>query len=381
MNTSRRPVYLDCNATTPIEPKVKEILIRYIEEEFGNEGSRTHVYGASAKQAVQKARGQVANVVNAKREEVIFTSGATESNNLAILGLEKHGLKSGNKHIITSAIEHKAVLEPMEEMERRGFDVTYLQPDHSGRIKTQQVAEALRDDTLLISIMHANNETGIIQPISEIADLLNEHKAYLHTDAAQSFGKVFEALQHPRIDFISASGHKLYAPKGIGTLIVRRRGFSKAPLSPIIFGGGQERGLRPGTLPVAIIAAFGLACELAVKNQDVRFRSIIAQRSAAMTALNELNIRLSGDQTQVMPHVVNFSIDGIDSEALILALKDIVAISNGSACTAHSYTPSHVLMAMGMTKNQAEECVRLSWSHLTPTVDWEKLTSRIKSLA
>jgi cysteine desulfurase len=372
--------YLDNNATTPIDPKVREVLLHYFDKEYGNEGSRTHVYGAAAKQAVQKARDQVANVVNAKREEVIFTSGATESNNLAILGLQKHAETTGNKHIITTSIEHKAVIEPMEEMEKRGFDVTYLSSDESGKITAEQVAQALRDDTVLVSVMHANNETGVIQPIAEITELLKDHKAYLHTDAAQTFGKVIEDLQNPRIDLISCSGHKLYSPKGVGALIARRRGYSKPPLTPITFGGGQERGLRPGTLPVALIAAFGESCELAIKNQEERAHAVQTQRNSALAAIKELEIIPSGCQDSVLPHVINFSIPGVDSEAMILALKDIVAISNGSACTSSSYTPSHVLIAMGYSQERAEECVRLSWSHLTPKVDWQAISERIRPL-
>lgn len=374
------PIYLDNNATTPIDPQVRDVLLHYLDVEYGNEGSRTHTFGAAAKQAVQKARDQVANVVTAKREEVIFTSGATESNNLAILGLQKYAETTGKKHVITTSIEHKAVIEPIEEMEKRGFEVTYISPDASGKITVEQIAEALREDTFLVSVMHANNETGILQPIAEISELLKEHKAYLHTDAAQTFGKIIDELQNPRIDFISCSGHKLYAPKGIGALIARRRGYSKPPLAPLVYGGGQERGLRPGTLPVALIAAFGESCELAMKNQEQRAAAIWSQREAALAAITQLNVIPSGCQESVLPHVMNFSIPGVDSEALILALKDIVAISNGSACTSSSYTPSHVLIAMGYSRERAEECVRLSWSHLTPEVDWQVISERIKPL-
>jgi len=374
------PIYLDNNATTPIDPQVRDVLLHYLDIEYGNEGSRTHTYGAAAKQAVQKARDQVANVVTAKREEVIFTSGATESNNLAILGLQKHAEATGRKHIITTSIEHKAVIEPIEEMEKRGFDVTYISPDESGKITANQIAEVLRKDTFLVSVMHANNETGVIQPIAEIAELLSDHKAYLHTDAAQTFGKVIDELQNPRIDLISCSGHKLYAPKGVGALIARRRGYSRPKLEPLSYGGGQERGLRPGTLPVALIAAFGESCELAIKNQEQRLADNLSQRDEALAAFKQLNILPSGCQKNVLPHVFNFSIPGVDSEALILALKDIVAISNGSACTSSSYTPSHVLIAMGYSQERAEECVRLSWSHLTPVIDWGNIHERISAL-
>lgn len=380
-NVQRMPVpYLDCNATTPIEPEVWEIFSRYTLEEYGNEGSRTHEWGNRAKQAVQKARDQVAAVVNATRDEVIFTSGATESNNLALLGLEAHGHAVGKRHVITTEIEHKAVLEPIRELEKRGFEVTRLRCDPSGQISPTDLAEALRDDTLLVSIMHLNNETGIYQPISEIAKLVADHSAYFHTDAAQGFGKDLETLKHPRLDLISISGHKLFAPKGIGSLITRRRGYTRAPLQPLMFGGGQERNLRPGTLPVALIAALGAASEIAVRDHTKRKAACLRFREQAWTALSQLHPIVTGDQSKVASHVLNFAIPGIDSEALIVALKDLAAFSNGSACTSQSYTPSHVLKAMGMTDDEANSCVRLSWSHLTPSVNWNSIVERIESL-
>lgn len=374
------PVYLDCNATTPIEPGVREILFHYLTEEFGNEGSRTHEYGARAKQAVQRARDQIATVVGAKREEVIFTSGATESNNLAILGLRETARKIGHAHFITSAIEHKAVLEPFDELEREGFAVTRLPVCSGGYVEPSAVKDALRPDTLLVSLMQTNNETGVAQPLTEIAKVLARHDAYFHTDAAQGFGKDMESLRNPRIDMISVSGHKIFAPKGIGALIVRRRGYDRVPLKPLVFGGGQERGLRPGTLPVALIVALGLAAELAVRDCKERQKRCASIRSEALAALEPLNPRYSGDITRVMPHVLNVAFAALDSEALIVAIKDLIAISNGSACTSSSYTPSHVLKAMGMTDDQANACVRISWCHLTPDVDWAAVAKRIKSL-
>lgn len=374
------PVYLDCNATTPIEPGVRETLFHYLTEEFGNEGSRTHEYGARAKQAVQHARDQVASVVGAKREEVIFTSGATESNNLAILGLREVARKMGNAHFITSAIEHKAVLEPFDELEREGFAVTRLPVCSGGYIEPSAVAAALRPGTLLVSLMQANNETGVLQPLAEIAEVLAKHDAYFHADAAQGFGKDIDPLRNPRIDMISVSGHKIFAPKGIGALIARRRGYERVPLKPLVFGGGQERGLRPGTLPVALIVALGLAAELAVRDCNERQQRCAAIRTKALTALEPLNPRYSGDSTRVMPHVLNVAFAGLDSEALMVAMKDLIAISNGSACTSSSYTPSHVLKAMGMNDDQANACVRISWCHLTPDVDWAAVAKRIKSL-
>jgi cysteine desulfurase len=373
-------IYLDCNATTPLAPEVRDILIHYLTEDFGNEGSRTHEFGAKAKQAVQKARDQVAAVVAAKRDEVIFTSGATESNNLAILGLRAAGEEQGKKHIITTAIEHKAVLEPCDALERAGFTVTRVAGGATGAVESGAIKAALRPDTLLVSVMQVNNETGIRQPLNEIAGVLKDHPAYFHTDAAQGFGKDLEPLRNSRIDLISISGHKIYAPKGIGALVMRRRGYERIPLQPLVYGGGQERGLRPGTLPVALIAALGTAAEIAVRDHDKRLKACRELREKALASLLPLNPRLTGEQSLVMDHVLNIAFTGLDSEALIVALKDLVAISNGSACTSNSYTPSHVLKAMGMTDDEANSCIRISWCHMTPEVDWVAVAERIRGL-
>lgn len=374
------PTYLDCNATTPLDPEVSDILLHFLNTEFGNEGSRTHEYGARAKQAVQKARDQVAAVVAAKRDEVIFTSGATESNNLAILGLQQAGEGQGKKHIITTSIEHKAVLEPCNALERAGFEVTRVGVGAGGSVDPGAIRAALRPDTLLVSVMHVNNETGIRQPLDDIAAILKDHPTYFHTDAAQGFGKDLEPLRNPRIDLISISGHKIYAPKGIGALVMRRRGYERIPLQPLVYGGGQERGLRPGTLPVALIAALGTAAEIAVRDHETRQQVCQRFKEKALKALNALEPRLTGNQALVMDHVLNISFPGLDSEALIVALKDIIAISNGSACTSSRYTPSHVLKTMGMSDDEANSCVRISWCHMTPEVDWRAVAERVRSM-
>lgn len=363
-----------------MEDAVREALIFFLTEEYGNEGSRTHEYGSRAKQAVQKARDQVAAVVDAKRDEVIFTSGATESNNLSILGLVAEGEKRGKRHMVTSRIEHKAVLEPFELLEQKGFEVTYVPTGPSGKVEAEAVKEALRDDTLLVSVMQANNETGILQPIGRIAEIMKDHDAYFHCDAAQGFGKELEGLRHPRIDLLSVSGHKIYGPKGVGALISRRRGYRRVPLQALTVGGGQERGLRPGTLPVPLIVALGKAAEMAVKDHEARKRKCLEVRRSALKALEPLGLKLTGDQNASLPHVINFSVGNIDSEALIVGLKDLVAISNGSACTSTSYSSSHVLKAMGMSDDEANACLRISWCHLTPEVDWDAVAQRIRQL-
>ena len=372
--------YLDCNATTPVEPEVEQEFLRYIREEFGNAGSRTHEFGTRAKQAVQRARDQVAAVVKSQREEVIFTSGATESNNLALLGLREHGEKTEKKHIVTTAIEHKAVLEPIEFLAGRGFTVTLLKPDADGVVSAEQIATALQPDTLLVSVMHVNNETGVIQPLDDIAKALAKHEAFFHVDAAQGFGKRIADLQNPRLDLISISGHKIYAPKGIGALVIRRRGYERPPLTPLTFGGGQERGLRPGTLPVAHIVALGKAAELAARDHQQRIKRCEQIKRAALKAFEKIGGVPTGDQTKTVPSTLNIAVPGLDSEAVMLALKEIVAISNGSACTSQNYTASHVLTAMNLPEDHIKGALRFSWCHMTEEPNWASIVERIVSL-
>jgi cysteine desulfurase len=374
------PVYLDCNATTPIDPEVEQEFLRYIRQEFGNAGSRTHEYGARAKQAVQRARDQVAKVVKSQREEVIFTSGATESNNIGLLGLREHGEKTSRKHIVTTAIEHKAVLEPMEHLERQGFEITRVLPESDGAVLAEKIAGALRPDTLIVSVMHVNNETGVIQPIKEVATLLARHETFLHVDAAQGFGKQIDELQNQRIDLVSISGHKIHAPKGIGALVIRRRGYERPPILPLTFGGGQERGLRPGTLPVALIAALGKAAEIASRDVTKRTARCAAIKREALSAFAKVGGVPTGDPAKALPSTLNVAIPGFDSEALMLALKHLVAVSNGSACTSHNYTASHVLTAMRMSEDHVKGALRLSWCHLTPKVDWNGVVEVIKGM-
>ena len=257
---------------------------------------------------VERARDQVAAVAGVRRGDVIFTSGATESNNLAILGLA--GAAQDRKHVVSTAIEHHAVLEPLAELGRRGFEITLVSPDSRGIVDPDAVAGAVRPDTVLVSIMHVNNETGVRQPVAEIADRLERSDAYLHVDAAQSFARDIDALRHPRIDLISASAHKINGPKGIGALITRRRGQERPPLQPLMFGGGQERGLRPGTMPVALAAGFGLAAELAAAERDERWERCVAFREALLSGLAPLGGIVNGDLAQSVPYIVNLSFPG-----------------------------------------------------------------------
>lgn len=372
--------YLDCNATTPLDPEVKAVLLRYLEEEYGNAGSRTHDYGARALHAVQRARDQVAAVVGSKRDEVVFTSGATEANNLAILGLAPHGEKTGRRHLVSTAIEHKAVLEPLALLKERGFEITLIPPTQGGWVDPAAIRAALRPDTVLVSVMHVNNETGVLQPLEDICRDMAEHPAYLHVDSAQGFGKELMVLKNSRIDLVSISGHKIYAPKGVGGLVVRRRGFERIPLSPLMVGGGQERGLRPGTVPVPLVAALGEAAELALKNYDSRLQQVRQLRERALAAFLPLGAQINGDVNRTLPHVLNLSFPGIDSEAAMVAWKGLAAVSNGAACTSHSYAISHVLQAMNLPEKDIRGSIRISWCHLTGDIDWETLAESIRRL-
>ena len=383
-------VYLDCAATTPLDPRVREAVLRFLDDEFGNAGSRTHDYGRRARRAVEQARQQVAAVVHASRGDVIFTSGATESNNLAILGLAGHTphpspvpASGARGHIVTTAIEHHAVLEPVRELERRGFEVTVVQPEAGGWLDPQAMRAAIRPDTLLVSMMHVNNETGVIQPVAELASLVERDglSCALHADAAQGFGKDLAPLRHQRIDFISISGHKIGAPKGVGALVARRRNRTDRPaLAPLAFGGGQELGLRPGTLPVPLIAGLGLAAELAAAECDSRRARCRAFRDRMLAGLAPLAPVVNGDQARTVSNILNVTIPGIESDAAIEAWADLVAISNGAACTSQSYTCSHVLSAMGIGARRAEGALRLSWTHDSTLPDLAAMVDAIKPL-
>jgi cysteine desulfurase len=361
-HATRMVCYLDCAATTPVDPRVRDEVVFYLDREFGNAGSRTHDFGRRARNAVESARDRVAAVVSASRGDVFFTSGATESNNLAILGLLDHGRASGRTHVITSRIEHHAVLEPVTELERRGFAVTWLDPTPGGWVEPEAVRAALRPETLLVSIMQANNETGVLQPVEAIADLLGDHPALFHVDAAQGFGKA-PTLAHPRIDMISVSGHKIFAPKGVGALILRRRNGERPPVHPLLLGGGQERGLRPGTLPVHLIAGLGKAAELALSEGPARDRCCRAFREQLLAGLAPLAPVIHGDADRSLPNIVNLSIPGVDAETAMEAWADLAAVSDGAACTSASYTCSHVLSAMGLPEDQMEGALRISWYH------------------
>jgi len=373
---SPMPVYLDCAATTPLDPRVRAEMLPYLDEDFGNAGSRTHELGRRARTAVEHARDRVAAVVSSTRGDVIFTSGATESNNLAILGL---AASAGDKrHIVSTSIEHHAVLEPLEELGRRGFEVTLVAPDSCGAVDPEAILAALRPDTLLVSIMHVNNETGVIQPVEGVADRLRGTDTYLHVDAAQSVARELETLRHPRVDLISVSAHKINGPKGIGALVMRRRDGQRPPLRPLMFGGGQERQLRPGTMPVPLAVGLGRAGELAVAEAAARDAGCRRFRQSLLAGLAPLAPVVNGDLARTVPYILNVSFPGLDAETVIDAWSGLVAISNGAACASQHYTCSHVLSAMRLQEWRKDGALRFSWSADSPEPDWSALVAAVE---
>jgi cysteine desulfurase len=296
-----------------------------------------------------------------------------------LLGLAGGADGVTRRHIVSTTIEHKAVLEPLEHLAKQGFEITLISPDQSGRIDAQALLNAVRPDTLLVSVMHANNETGIIQPIEAIAAGLPD-TVWLHVDAAQTFGKLIAPLQHPRIDLISVSAHKIFGPKGIGALVSRRRNGQRVPLSPLMFGGGQERGVRPGTQAVHLIAGFGTTAHMALRDHEQRQAACSRFRDGVLTAMAQLGGQINGDQEHCLPHVLNVSLPGLNSEAAMVTLKGVLALSNGSACTSTSYDPSHVLVAMELDRDRIESALRLSWCHLTPDVDWPHVCELLRRM-
>lgn len=370
----KKPVYLDYHATTPVDPRVVEAMTPYFTEIFGNAASRNHAYGWEAKKAVEHAREQVASLVGANPREIVFTSGATESNNLAIKGVAG---KRGKGRIVTCVTEHKAVLDPIERLESEGFEVVRLQVDQAGEIDLAQLAQAVDADTILVSLMAANNETGLLHPIREIGSIVREHGAALHTDAAQAAGRIPLNVDDDGIDLLSISGHKLYAPKGVGALFVRRRG-ARVDLSPQMDGGGHERGLRSGTLNVPGIVALGAACQIAEAEMDVEVRRLSQLRDRLFSGIDERleGVRLNGPRESRLPNNLNLAFEGVDGESLLMELDDL-AVSSGSACTSESPRPSHVLQAMGLPDRLAAASLRFGLGRWTSEDEVDYAADRV----
>lgn len=376
-------IYLDYNASTPIDERVLDVMIDVYRNSYGNADSRTHEYGETARKVVENSRQSVANLLGVKNDEVFFTSGATESDNLAILGLREFAETHNKKHIITTSIEHKAVLEPIQVLANDGFDVTYIKPDESGKINADQVLDSLREDTLLVSVMHANNETGVIQPVKEIGEELSKRDVFFHIDAAQSFGKLVDELKNTEYDMLSASAHKMYGPQGIGTIVLRKKRYKLPPVKAIMYGGGQEHGIRPGTIPTALIAGFGKACEIALNEYKSNYEKYQTTKKTIIHILDESGLKyiINGDVENSIPNTINIAIEGVNSEALMLASRQYCGISNGSACNANSYKPSHVLESMGCSIDRIQCSVRISWGNNSVVEDaFSNLISAAKSL-
>lgn len=359
------PIYLDHHATTPCDPRVAKAMLPYLEERFGNPGSRLHAYGWEAERAVDEARARVASLLGAEPDEVVFTSGATESNNLALMGALQ-ACRQPRRHVVTTAIEHKSVLEPVRWLERQGCEVTVLRVPPDGRVLAEHVRAALRPHTVLVSVMHANNETGVVNDVAGIGQVCREHGALFHTDAAQTFGKLALDVRALGVDLLSLSGHKVYAPKGIGALYVGPRA-AHGRLAPQLLGGGQEGGLRAGTLPVHQLAALGRACEIAQAEMHEEAARLLRLRTRLLTSLRERlsGLHVNGDLEHRLAGNLHVSFEDVDGEVLIERLQHHVAFSTGSACMSTSLHPSHVLLAMGVSEDLANTSLRLGLGRFT----------------
>ncbi|MGX5818520.1 cysteine desulfurase family protein [Chitinophaga lutea] len=362
------PVYLDNNATTRCDPRVLDTMLPYFSEQYGNAASRTHRYGWAAEEAVDLAREQVAALIGAEKQEIVFTSGATEAVNLALKGVfEAYAAKGA--HIVTAATEHKAVLDTVHHLEKQGASVTILPPSPDGRIEPSAVEAALRPDTILVCIMYANNETGVIQPIRDISGIVRRHGALMMTDATQAVGKIPVDVQADGIDLLALSAHKLYGPKGTGALYVRRKQ-PRVRLAPQMDGGGHERGMRSGTLNVPGIAGLGQACALAAAEMAAEAQRLAPLRDRLEKALLALgDVRVNGSTENRLPHVTNVAFGGADGNMLLTALNRDIAVSSGSACTSALPAPSHVLTAMGLEEDLAHASLRFSLGRFTTAAE------------
>ncbi|MCG7868410.1 MAG: IscS subfamily cysteine desulfurase [gamma proteobacterium symbiont of Stewartia floridana] len=372
------PIYMDYSATTPVDPRVAELMCSYLtpDGDFGNPASRSHAFGWAADEAVGKARQQVADLVNADPKEIVWTSGATESNNLAIKGVAEFYVKKG-RHIITCKTEHKAVLDTCRQLERQGYEITYMDPEPTGLIDLQKLESALRDDTILVSIMHVNNEIGVIQNIEAIGEMTRERKILLHVDAAQSAGKVPIDLQNLKVDLMSFSAHKIYGPKGIGALYVRRK--PRVRLEAQTHGGGHERGMRSGTLATHQIVGMGEAFRLAQQEMAAENEKILGLRQRLWDGIKDMEeVYLNGDENHRVAGNLNVSFAFVEGESLIMALKDL-AVSSGSACTSASLEPSYVLRALGREDELAHSSIRFTLGRFSTVEEVDYAINKIRS--
>ena len=357
------PIYLDNNATTPMDPRVLEAMLPYFNEKFGNAASRNHPFGWAAEEGVDYAREQIAKLINCSEKEIIFTSGATESNNLAIKGVFEMYAEKGN-HIITATTEHKAVLDTCAHLEKLGASITYLQVKADGLIDLNELSNAITDKTILVSIMHGNNEIGVIQPMKEISAITRSKGVLLHTDATQTVGKIPVDVEADGIDLLSFTAHKMYGPKGVGALYVRRKN-PRVKVTAQMDGGGHERGMRSGTLNVPGIVGFGKACEIAMQDMEKDTIRLSAMRNRLEKSLVELEESyINGNTDHRLPHVTNISFKYVEGEGLMMAMKDL-AVSSGSACTSASLEPSYVLKSLGLNDDLAHSSIRFGLGRFT----------------
>jgi cysteine desulfurase len=373
----RAPIYFDYSATTPVDPRVMDAMVKCLtlEGNFGNPASRSHVFGWKAEEAVEEARQHVADLIHCDPREVVWTSGATESDNLALKGAA-HFYQSKGKHIITSKIEHKAVLDSCRQLEREGFEVTYLEPDAKGLIQPEEVAKAIREDTILVSLMHVNNEIGVINDIAAIGEITREKKVLFHVDAAQSVGKIEIDLENMKVDLMSLTAHKVYGPKGIGALYVRRK--PRVRLEAQMHGGGHERGMRSGTLATHQIVGMGEAYRIAKEEMQADAEHSLALRQRFLKGLEGMEeVYINGDIDQRVPGNLNVSFNFVEGESLIMALKDL-AVSSGSACTSASLEPSYVLRAIGLNDELAHSSLRFTIGRFTTEEDVDFALEKVK---
>ena len=374
--TVKTPVYLDYAATTPVDKRVAEKMIPYLTETFGNPASNSHAFGWTAEEAVEKARTDIAALINADSKEIVFTSGATESNNLAIKGAA-HFYKSKGNHLITVKTEHKAVLDTMRELERQGFEVTYLGVQENGLIDLEELKAAIRDDTILISVMWVNNEIGVVQDIPAIGEICRERKIIFHVDAAQACGKVPVDVEAAKIDLLSMSGHKVYGPKGIGALYVRRK--PRVRLEAQMHGGGHERGFRSGTLPTHQIVGMGEAFRIAKEELEQDMAHYRKLRDIFLKGIEGIEeVYINGDLEHRAPNNLNVSFNFVEGESLIMAVKEL-AVSSGSACTSASLEPSYVLRALGRNDELAHSSLRITFGRMTTEEEVQFAAELIKS--
>jgi len=373
----QRPIYLDCHATTPVDPRVVSALMPYFTQTFGNPASVNHLYGWEAEAAIQQARAMLATAINASPEEIVFTSGATEANNLAIKGVAEASFQRG-RHIVTLTTEHKAVLDPCAYLQSLGFEVTLVPVQSDGLVDWPRFEQALRPDTILVSVMAANNEIGVLQPIAQIGTICHERGIWFHTDAAQAIGKIPLDVEAMHIDLMSLTAHKIYGPKGIGALYVRRR-HPRVQLAPQLHGGGHERGLRSGTLPTHQIVGLAKAVELAIAEMAVETQRLTNLRDRLWQHLQTLGgITLNGHPNQRLAGNLNISVEGVDGQALLLGLQPFLAVSSGSACTSARVAPSHVLTALGLPSDLAYASVRFGLGRFTTEAEVEQAAAWTK---